>query len=508
MRLRDYQVDLVRRTGNAFRSGHRRVLMQLPTGGGKTAIAAEMAKAVVAAGGRVLFLAHRIEILEQAVATLSESEMYPHVLRSGKSGINANSRVLASSIAMWHRHGPAYEEMGFEPRLMIVDEAHHVRAKMWEQAVLRSKSRMVLGLTATPERLDGRPLNHVFESLLSGPSISDLIQSGWLCEYRVFTSRSPIVVSKTPGKRDYSAGELSEIAEQNTERVLVSDPVAQYKQHMDGRPTIAYCCSIRHSERVVKAFRSEGIEAVHVDGKTPAVNRARIMQSFREGDIRVLSNVDLISEGYDCPGAYGVLMLRPTESLALYLQQVGRVLRPGVGKVATIIDHAQNVHHHGVPCLERFWTLSGKLSEADVNGSEERERTAAIATCPPPCMAIYEAFKPRCPECGKEREVSGRIPKAVEAELQELDIQEARRAKRDEQSRRSENFRSATRATGVATSLKEIQLIAKAHGYQPGWAYRRYRFIARKRPWQLKDIDDHPNIKKNAELTGTLDGDG
>ena len=275
--------------------------------------------------------------------------------------------------------------------LVIVDEAHHVVAATWRAILEKVPNARVLGVTATPERLDGKGLREAFDALTIGPTVKELIAGGWLSPFVVY---APERLVDLKGARtvagDYALGDLER--RMNVGFVL-DDALAEYRKHLNGRPAIAFCTTINHSRVVARFFRSNGIGARHVDGDTPAKERRELIERLATGDVQIITNCSLIAEGLDVPSVAGVILLRPTKSLALHLQQIGRALRPSPGKQrAVILDHAGNCLRHGMPDLEHPWSLDGR----------PKKRGKALVRRCPDCGALIPIAIHECPECGAD----------------------------------------------------------------------------------------------------------
>ncbi|MCP4542390.1 MAG: DEAD/DEAH box helicase [Chloroflexi bacterium] len=449
--LRDYQTRDIERMREAMRGGSGRILYQLPTGGGKTVQLAWMAARAAERGKRTMFIVHRQELMIQASRTFDAMGVAHGLIAPGHT-MSRDLVQVASVQALVRRFKKVTP-----PDLIIFDEAHHCPSNTWRRVFERYCDARAIGLTATPCRLDGRGLNDLFETLICGPSVSDLIGAGHLSEY---TAYAPPIGIDTQGIRtragDFARDQLQTAVDKPT---ITGDAVRHYLKLARGKRAVAFCVGIAHSEHVAEQFRSVGVRAVHIDGTEASSRRARIMERFAAGDIQVLTNCDLISEGFDVPAMEAVILLRPTKSLSLYLQQVGRALRPIPGKTAIILDHAGNVLRHGLPDDERTWTLEGRKTQR----GEKRDENIPVKQCER-CFACY-APAPACPSCGHVNETAGREVEHVEGELEQIDIAALRRQQQLER--------------GRAKTLEDLQKIEAARGYKPGWA--RHVFNARKR---------------------------
>jgi superfamily II DNA or RNA helicase len=339
------------------------------------------------------------------------------------------------------------DRIAAQPDLIVIDEAHHATAGTWGKALTHWPEALRLGVTATPVRQDGRGLKAVFDRLVLGPSTAELIGGGFLCPARLY---APPPVADLSGLHrragDYA---IDEAAQRMDRPTVTGDAISHYQRIGAGQPAIAFCCNVKHAEHVCAAFNHAGVQAATLLGCTDPVRRDATVAGFAAGAIQVLVTVDVVSEGFDIPAAGCAILLRPTQSLGLYIQQVGRVLRPAPGKThAVVLDHVGNVHRHGWPDDPREWSLDDRLKRAGAAGPP----APSVRTC----EVCFAAFKPApiCPCCGTPAKLSAREIQQRDGELQELERNQQRRQ------------------VGKARSLSELLTVAKQRGYAPGWAYR------------------------------------
>jgi superfamily II DNA or RNA helicase len=444
--LRPYQTDLIAQTRAELRSGCKRLLIQLSTGGGKTVLMAHLLASAAARGKRAWFIVHRKELLEQAVQTFVDAaDIHTGIVAAGYPS-DTVAPVQVCSVGSLKRRMSALPA----PDLLVFDECHHVPSASWSAIAAAVPGAYQLGLTATPQRLDGKGLAPYFDRILLGPAVADLMAQGYLSHYRLFA----------PGAFDTSgvhkvAGDFnkSEVATAMNASTVVGDAVAMYRQHADGGRALVFVWSIEASQALAASFTDAGIAAAHVDGETPKDERKRAMAAFRAGELRVICNVDLFGEGLDVPAVDAVFLLRPTDSLGLYLQQCGRGLRPSPGKShVRIFDHVGNWTRHGLPDEARAWTLDGQA---------KRPRAAAGRRCGA-CFAVSRPGARLCEACGalltmgeKPREVTHVDGALVEADLTALRSQVG-------------TLERACR------TLHDWQELAKRLKYKSGWAWHRW----------------------------------
>ncbi len=450
MQLRGYQQRAIGDLRDAYRAGSRAPLLCLPTGGGKTIIFTAIAQSAVSRGRQVLILVHRRELLHQASRKLTAIGLDHGLIAAGIPA--TDHPVQVASVQTLVRRLPG---MDWQPSLVIIDEAHHASAGSWARILQQWPDAYRLGVTATPCRLDGRGLSTAFDSLVEGPTVADLTAAGYLSPARIY---APPVIADLSGLRrragDYAVDQAASAMDRPT---VTGDAIGHYTRLAAGQRAIAFCCSIAHAESVARSFNAAGISAATLLGNTP--DRDAVVAAFDAGTVQILVTVDVVSEGFDIPAASCAILLRPTQSLGLFLQQVGRVLRPAPGKQqALILDHVGNVHRHGFPDDLREWSLA--------DGVRRGTRGAAaptVRTCP----QCYAAFKPApiCPCCGHEQPIAKpRIMRQVDGELQELHRESVRQRIAERATKRREQQ--------AARTLPDLLALAKRRGYSPGWAYR------------------------------------
>ena len=445
--LRTYQTRAISDLRIAYRQGARAPLLVLPTGAGKTVVFAEIVRTASGRGRRALVLVHRRELILQASAKLRLAGVEHGIIAAG---FNLSSNpVQVASVQTLVRRLP---QIDWQPDLIVIDEAHHAAAGSWERVLNHWPNAYRLGVTATPCRLDGRGLSDAFDHLVHGPSVADLIECKFLTPARIF---APPVVADLSTVRTRAGDYATDQAATAMDRPSVTgDAISHYQRLAEAQQAIAFCCNIAHANSVCAAFLAAGIRAVLLVGTTE--NRDQIVADFGAGAVQILVTVDVVSEGFDVPAASCAIMLRPTQSESLYLQQVGRVLRPAAGKAAALIlDHVGNVHRHGFPDDHREWSLADRPRL----GSRSGPAAPSVRTC----EKCFAAFKPQpiCPCCGAIAQPSAREIKQREGELAELSRQALAQARARDRKQQ-----------GRARTLSELMAIAKQRGYSPGWAYK------------------------------------
>jgi len=381
--LRPYQSTDLARILEAMRS-RRAVLYALPTGAGKTVVAVAAISAFLAAGKRVLFVAHRRELVNQARARLLAAGLPPEsvgVVMSADRRARPGAPVQVASVqTLARREMPAFD-------VAVIDEAHHAIGKSYRRIL--ATAHRTLGLTATPSRLDGQPLRDSFSQLITGPTISELIASGFLAQARTWTVEDamlPDVSGVGVANGDYRVGELDAATNRP---LLVGNLVEHWTAHADGRATLVFATSVAHSKSIRAEFDAAGIRAEHIDAETQDDVRDTITTRLESGETQVVTNCGIWLEGWDLPQIKCVVLARPTKSLGLYLQMVGRCVRPWRGVDPIVLDHAGNAVAHGLPQDDREWSLKAR---AKGGGG------AGVWTCPE-CFEIVPALTREC-DCG------------------------------------------------------------------------------------------------------------
>lgn len=459
LQLRPYQADAVANIRIAYKDGCRSPLLVLPTGGGKTVVFSHIAANTSARGKRVLILVHRIELLRQTSAALLKSGVR-HGLINPKYTPNIIENVQVASVQTLIKRLHIYRNFD----LIVIDEAHHAPAGSWKKILSAFPNAYRLGVTATPVRGDGSGLSDMFDTLIQGPQVSQLIELGFLAKPIVYAPQKRLDLSGIRVKMgDYDKDEL--LARLDKPQIT-GDAVAHYAKLCPGIPAVAFCVSVEHAKHVAEQFRQAGFRSFFVDGSMEDDARKKLLAALGNGQVDVVTSCDLISEGTDIPAIGCAILLRPTKSLGLFLQQVGRALRVVDGKEhAIILDHVGNCLNHGMPEDDREWSLDGIQKRK--RGKNDKEIEIKVRQCKA-CFAVHSTA-PKCPQCGHVYEVEAREVEQVEGELTRISPEQAdalRVARKKE--------------VAQADSLEALKAIARARGYHIGWADHVYREKLRK----------------------------
>ena len=437
--LRQYQQDIFDKSIQAFRNGSKGVCCVLPCRSGKSYIMARMIKG---AKGNVLVLAHRHTLINQ----------HKDLLRS--LGVLTDNVRVESVFTEASRLGQYTKD---NVSLIIIDEAHLSEAMSYRKVCEYYNCRRVL-FTATPARLDGKPLT-LADTLITGITADELIKMGAISEYDYYAPDLNLNIDNV----DMVAGEYnnSQLTELMCQAAIYGDVLKYYRQLGDNRQAIAYCTSVKHSEQTTKMFNDNGITATSIDGSMSQKDRNKKMDLFRSGKVQILCNCNLISEGVTLPNASVALLLRPTMSLPLFIQQACRVLTPVKGKKALIIDFVNNVQKHGLPTEAHNWSLSQTVKPRK---EFNEDGTLTIRQC----ENCFKCFKtaPKCPYCGYEYTVKGRELKSIK----DIELKKIEAIQKEEQEQQK---KEARREQGKCQTYEELYALAKKRGYKnpAGWAF-------------------------------------
>ena len=351
--LRKYQTDGIRKIFEAWdplRSNLKNVLFQMPTGTGKTTVFAEIVRKAHEKNKHVLIVVHRTELLEQIAERLQSFGVSVGIISADYTPEDEKEVQVATIQTLSRRKNPKAE-------IVIIDECHHSKAATYKALWTLYPEARFLGVTATPVRINGEGFDDLYNILISVGSLSYFIEHGYLVKMKHLVCSIPDISKVKQRMREYDMKMLKNVMLDNS---LMANLVESYIKHAKGKKTIVFAVDIEHSQNIVERYLEAGIPAAHVDANTSKKERKSILEKFRTGEILVLSNVDIVSEGFDVPDCEAVQLARPTKSLVLYLQQVGRCMRPSEGKeFGIILDNAGVWLEHGLSSIDREWALKG-----------------------------------------------------------------------------------------------------------------------------------------------------
>jgi len=417
MELRTYQIEAIEKVRKAYHQGFRKVILRLDCGSGKTLIAAKMCIDANKKGNEVLFLVHRKELLDQTYETFKTF------------GVDM-SKIKIGMIKTVGNHLEKYN-----PNFIIADECNFSMSKTWRKVIDRFPNAWLLGLSATPCRLDGQALGDIYEKIIDGVDSEWLIKNKYLSPFDYYAPHASVLEYKFKGS-DYDLNDV-------TSQLLKSKIYGDIEKYIDyEKKTIIYCPSIEFSKKICEKYG-----ATHFDGNTPKGERKKIIEDFKSGKIKTLTNVDLVSFGFDVPDCDVIMLLRPTQSLALYIQQSMRGMRYKDGKRATIYDFVGNVYRHGMPTEKHDWTLTGRIKTRNSNG----EPDMLVRQCKM-CLRVYEGVASVCPYCGNDNgQTRKQIKEQHDAELERVEQVEKKQAKRQQ---------------GMANSYESLVEIGRQRNYK------------------------------------------
>ena len=435
--LRPYQKELVNKARKSIANGSKGVLIQSPPGSGKSVVIAEIAKLTTENNGQVLFIVHRKELVEQITKTFKKHEIDMNKVRID-TVMRTRNRL----------------ERIREPTVIITDETHHSRAKTYKEIYEHFPKAWRLGFTATPWRMNGKGFEDIYDEMIRGKSVQWLIDNNSLAPFDYYSvNLADLNQLKKSSTGDYTKKSMDNAVT----NAVYGDAVEHYKKLAKDQQAILYAHSVEASKGFAKAFKQKGIKAVHADAKTPKKEREKIMDDFRNGKIKVLCNVDLISEGFDVPDCNVVILLRPTASLVLHMQQSMRSMRYKPKKQAIIIDHVANYAKHGIPTTEHEWSLKAREKK---NINTDNKNSIPLKECPN-CFGVVESKEKICPLCGHEFEVEVNELETVDTKLERID---ELNFKTD-----YEKIKWASKKVSELETIEDYVKYAEAKGYKKSW---------------------------------------
>lgn len=458
--LRPYQENVIAQVRQEIAAGRRRILLVAPTGSGKTVIAAAIIESAAAKGNSVLFLDHRKEITEQTSRKLYAVNIDHGIIQAGFPARPGEAVQVASIQTL---HARAIRSCSIDlpnAAVVVLDEAHHARASTYREILDAYPKAIILGLTATPCRGDGRGLGSLFEALVECPQVAELTAAGYLVPARIYAPSRPDLDGVRIARGDYVERELGERV--NTAE-LVGDIVEHWLKLAERRRTVLFAAGVAHSVHLRNQFRAAGVVAEHIDGSTPREERELILSRLAAGQVELVANACVLTEGWDAPSVSCLVIARPTKSLGLYRQIVGRVLRPHPDKEdCLILDHAGAVFEHGFPDDPINWELREDRRAANPRqAARSTGRLPALTTCPE-CRAVRMEGQP-CPVCGWRPAPKPQAVEIAEGTLGRVDP-----------ARRPQQLPLATPEERLQFH-RELLWIAQERGRKPGWAAHHYR---------------------------------
>lgn len=455
-KLRPYQQDLIDKIIDSMRKGHKKIIVQSPPRTGKTVVMAEIAHRTTAKNNHVMFLIHRKEVLKQAIKTFKSQDVNSDLLTAGMV------QTLTRRIDKLQR-----------PNLILIDEAHHALAKSYQRILNKFPNSFVLMFTATPIRTGKQQLDLIADDIIVGQSIQELTEQGFLAPFEYYSIND---IDSKKLKKSSTGDYTQNSMEDAVSRKIYGHVVKNYQRLANGKQAVVFTYSIESAKSIAKEFNDANITACELDGTTEINLRDKTVKRFRDKKIKILVNVNLFTEGVDLPNVDCVIMARPTQSLALYLQFSMRCLNPRPNKRAIIIDHVANWKTFGLPNSNRDWKNAIKTAEKPKNGLTAKVQDGLQITQCDYCFAVVEVKsikEGKCPMCGNPIKVHDPV-QVTNDKLVKIE-QNRQAAKRKELINAMINNslmkKIVNKSVGELKSLKELQAYAKLHGYKPGWAY-------------------------------------
>jgi superfamily II DNA or RNA helicase len=466
--LRQYQKDTLNKLIKSHRAGNKRIILQAATGAGKTIMAAALVKYFTGLGKTVLFLAHRRELITQASEKLDMSDI-PHGIIMANHRSNDSYDVQIASIDTLRARAITKKKMDLPSAdVIFIDEAHRSLSNTYLKLIGLYSESLLVGLTATPVRGNGEGLGVVYSDMVTAPSIKELTKQGNLVDVKYYSPSVPDLKGVGVIGGDFNSKSLNERMDQPK---LVGDIVETWLHLAKGKQTIVFAAGVKHSQNLMELFQSKGVKAAHLDGTTENEERIQILKDFNSGKITVVCNCMVLTEGFDAPCAEVCVLARPTKSLGLYIQMVGRVLRPHHTKEkAMVIDHSGAVYINGFVDDEHKWDLGTGILRKRAE-RKERTKEESVIICEG-CFRTYSGGN-ICPTCGQKHQPKSDYMNFIDSQLCLID---KKTKKAEEKEKYAEGFRD--------TFYEELLGMAEIKGYKKGWA--NYKFKQRFGEWPPK----------------------
>lgn len=435
---------------NSMASGNKAVLLQLATGAGKTYCASEIVRRAYNKGSTCWFTVPRRQLVDQTHETYQKFNL-PHSFIASEYNYDKDQALQINSLETLRRRLDKLTP----PKLAVIDETHYGGAGL--DAIIgwfKQGGTSIVGLTATPWRLDGKGLGCWYDDMVCGKSIRWLIDNGRLSDYDLY---EPSAFDLSRLRKNYTEKELENAV--SSQRHIIGDAIKHYKKYAYGKLNVTFCVSKAESRKTAELYRQAGIKAQHVDGDTPKHRLTQIIRAFAMRELEVLCCCDLLTFGFDLAAAANIDVtvesltdLAPTQSLAKQMQKWGRALRMKEFP-AIILDHAGNKDKHGSPCIERDWQLADWKRK---QSNKPAERVISVRQCPQ-CYMPHRAHLSKCPACGYIHKIDGRAIEMKEGELVKAEIKHKKKLERME--------------VGKCRTMDDLWRIAKERNYKPGWVY-------------------------------------
>lgn len=430
--LRDFQTEAINECRVAISQGYRSLLIVAPTGAGKTVIGSDIIRSCDEKMKQAMFMAHRRELVKQTAQKLWDFGVEHGIIMAGQRMDQWKGVQIASIATVAARYMSKKKKNLPLPKIAIlmVDEAHRSMSPTYHKLIehYKAEGTIVIGLTATPIRGDGKGLGNLYDYMVLTPGMDELIEMGYLVPPKYFAPSVPDLTGVKVARGDYVEGELAKVMDR---REPVGDIVSNWMRICPDRQTIVFAASVKHSIHIAEEFRANGVAAEHVDGTTDSEVRDAMLGRLQSGETQLISNCMVLTEGFDCPSLSCGILARPTKNLGLFIQMGGRILRPFehpdtglVKEDAYLIDHSGNIYEHGFLEDDHGWKLSITEACKDVEERQKELDEKKPITCSN-CAHVYTG-QLVCPKCGHVPAMRGQDPEHRAADLMEI-----RREKRD-----------------------------------------------------------------------------
>jgi DNA repair protein RadD len=455
--LRPYQHKAIADFERAIAAGYKRILLVAPTGAGKTVILSEAGRRARDRDQSVLILAPRREIITQTHKKLVDNGVRAGIIQAGIDPRPMERVQVASIGTLWSRAFRSEAMQRPLAHLLVVDECHHALARTYQKIIEEYPDAILLGLTATPCRGDGRGLGGIFETIIECPQVAELIDLDHLVKSTVYAPVDPDLRGVGTRNGDFVETQL---ADRMDRPKLIGDIVTHWHKYGERRKTVVFAVNVAHSIHLRDEFRRSGVCAEHIDGGTPRDERDAILARLGAGDVEVVCNCMVLTEGWDMPEAGCCVLARPTKKMGMYRQMIGRVIRPAPGKISAIIlDHSGAVHRHGQPEDHVDWTLDPDgHAVSPAHEARKQKGGSGLVECTQ-CTALRVGGQP-CPHCGFMPARPAKYMPIADGELVEF------------------SSRNAVKETTQQERIifhAELRHIADQRGHKPGWAAHKYK---------------------------------
>ena len=425
MELRAHQKQVIVQTRQAIIEGSKRPLMVAPCSFGKTIVAAEISHLAIEKGKKVLFLVHRRLLAIQTKEKFDAYGLHSSIIMAGEE-TDFSADIMIATVQTYSRRleldSPDANQFFLDADIIFCDEAHLGISPTYKKIYAYYQNKILIGMTGSPARGDQRGLGEVFDCLVESITIKELTKQGFLAPIRYYAGEMPDLESVKIQLGDYHKGQLQE--KMNKSR-LVGDVVENWLRVAQDRPTIVFSTGVKHSISLRDEFEKNGITAAHLDSRSPHEERMDVLNRFRKGEIRVVTNCQLFCEGYDADFVSCIVVARPTKSLPLWIQMAGRGQRIFEGKIDTILmDHGGNVERHGLLDEDIVWSLDGKEKAwKKLTKKKKEDKEPKLVKCLS-CNLVFSGLN-ECPDCGSPIKSFGKKVEIVEADLKEVKSKKA-----------------------------------------------------------------------------------